>query len=78
MKTARIFLSGHSQAVRLPKEFRLPGDRVVIRREGEGLLLLPYSGSWQPLLDSLSLFTPDFMAERCQPAEAQEREAAFP
>jgi len=44
--TAKIFHSGHSQAVRLPKAFRLPGDEVWIRRDeatGE-LILTPKKG----------------------------------
>lgn len=40
--TAKIFMSGRSQAVRLPKQFRLPGKEVRIRQvEGGGLLLEP-------------------------------------
>jgi len=38
---AKIFKNGRSQAVRLPKEFRLPGDRVRVRRMGRGVLLEP-------------------------------------
>jgi antitoxin VapB len=38
---ARIFMHGRSQAVRLPLAFRLPGDRVRVRRVKEGILLEP-------------------------------------
>ena len=38
---ARIFKHGRSQAVRLPLAFRLPGDRVRVRRFGNGILLEP-------------------------------------
>lgn len=38
---AKIFMHGRSQAVRLPKEFRLPGDRVRVRRTDTGVLLEP-------------------------------------
>jgi antitoxin VapB len=38
---ARIFKHGRSQAVRLPLAFRLPGDRVRVRRVGNGILLEP-------------------------------------
>ena len=43
MTTAKIFKSGNSQAVRLPKEFRFGPEthEVVIRREGENLVLAP-------------------------------------
>ena len=39
--TAKIFMHGRSQAVRLPKEFRLPGTEVRVRRVGKGVLLEP-------------------------------------
>jgi antitoxin VapB len=39
--TAKIFLHGRSQAVRLPKAFRLPGSEVRVRRVGRGVLLEP-------------------------------------
>ena len=38
---AKIFMHGRSQAVRLPLAFRLPGDRVRVRRVGKGILLEP-------------------------------------
>ena len=38
---ARIFMHGRSQAVRLPRAFRLPGDRVRVRRVKRGILLEP-------------------------------------
>ena len=38
---AKIFMHGRSQAVRLPKEFRLPGTEVRVRRHGAGILLEP-------------------------------------
>lgn len=39
--TAKLFRHGRSQAVRLPKEFRLPGTEVRVRRFGRGVLLEP-------------------------------------
>jgi antitoxin VapB len=39
--TAKIFMHGRSQAVRLPKEFRLPGTEVRVRKVGNGVLLEP-------------------------------------
>lgn len=41
MKTAKIFRHGHSQAVRLPKEFRFNVDEVYIEKAGEGIILMP-------------------------------------
>jgi antitoxin VapB len=76
MESARLFKSGNSQAVRLPKEYRFRGDKVYIKRVGNALMLIPEQDSWQLLVDSLPLFSDDFMAEREQP-EAQNREDAF-
>ena len=38
---AKVFMHGRSQAVRLPLAFRLPGDRVRVRRVDRGILLEP-------------------------------------
>ena len=67
MRTARLFLNGRSQAVRLPREFRFQGDRVFIKKSGNMVVLLPAAGSWVSLVNSLSKFSDDFMAEREQP-----------
>jgi len=40
-KTASLFWTGRSQAVRLPKEFRFSGDTVLVHREGSSVILEP-------------------------------------
>ena len=77
MDTAKIFKSGRSQAVRLPKEFRFDGDEVFIKKVGEAVVLLPREGTWRTLYESLDGFSEDFMAERDQPTDQQEREPLF-
>lgn len=42
-KEAKLFRNNRSQAVRIPVEFELPGDRVLIHREGEKLIIEPVS-----------------------------------
>ena len=77
MKTAKVFKSGNSQAVRIPKEFHLDDDEVEIRRRGNTLVLEPRKRSWSALLESLDKFSDDFMAEgRRQPA-VQKRRRTF-
>ena len=76
METAKLFQNGKSQAVRLPKEFRFNGDRLYLKKMGNAVILLPYGAPWQSLVDSLSLFSSDFMQERTQPP-AEQREDAF-
>ncbi len=67
---ARIFKHGRSQAVRLPLAFRLPGDRVRVRRVERGILLEPIatdSDAWFAELDRYASIP--FMEDgRCQPA----------
>jgi antitoxin VapB len=67
--SAKLFQSGNSQAIRLPKAYRLPGKKVFLKRMGKGILVLPEDSEWQPLIDSLSKFSPDFMADRNQPPQ---------
>lgn len=75
MKTAKLFKNGDSQAVRLPKEFRLQGKEVFVRRIGNAVVLLPKTKSWNTLIGSLAKFPPDFMSDREQPREADRRES---
>jgi antitoxin VapB len=76
MKTAKIFQTGRSQAVRIPKEFRLEGDKVFIKKEGNAVILIPVKEGWDSLLSSLEEFSADFMEERAQP-EIQKRQELF-
>ncbi|MEA3412314.1 MAG: type II toxin-antitoxin system VapB family antitoxin [Pseudomonadota bacterium] len=69
MKTAKLFENGRSQAVRLPKEFRLPGKEVLIRRDGNRIILEPVETSFDGLVRSLDEFPEDFLSDgRQQPA----------
>lgn len=77
MKTAKVFKSGNSQAVRIPKEFKLQGDEVEIQKRGDSLVLRPKKKSWAALIVSLRKFTDDFMEKgRHQPA-IQKRNRPF-
>ena len=72
MDIARLFQSGRSQAVRLPKAFRFVGTEVGVKHVGNGVMLLPIDNPWAILEDALGLFEPDFVMEREQP-ETQTR-----
>lgn len=73
MKRAKLFKNGESQAVRLPKEFRFRGTEVYVKRQGNAVVLVPETDSWETLIESTSRFSEDFMGEREQPL-LQERE----
>ena len=47
--TAKLFTHGRSQAVRLPKAFRLPGTQVRVTRNGRGVLLEPIASTPQEI-----------------------------
>ena len=76
MDTAKIFENGRSQAVRLPKQYRLMGKEAYISKVGEAIVLLPKSEKWDLLLASFDLFSDDFFSERNQP-ELDKRENLF-
>jgi antitoxin VapB len=74
--TAKLFANGQSQAVRLPKAYRFKGDRVYVRRMGDGVLLLPYQAGWALLREGAAQFSDDFMQTRNQPRQ-QARDVDF-
>jgi len=77
MKTARIFQSGNSQAVRIPKEFQMEGDEVEIQKKGTALVLRPKKKSWAVLIGSLQKFTDDFMEKGRKQPRLEKRNRAF-
>jgi antitoxin VapB len=60
VETAKVFWSGRSQAVRLPKAFRLEQDEVGIRRHGSAVILEPIPTDWVWLDAIASSVDPDF------------------
>ena len=75
MNTAKLFINGRSQAVRLPKECRFDEDEVFITKVDDMVILYPRRKGWDLLAKGIERFTDDFMAERDQPAHPDERES---
>ena len=73
METARVFTNGGSQAIRLPKNCRFNDDEVLVNRVGSVVILMPRDDPWKAMLDSLDLFTPDFLADGIEDLPVQER-----
>ncbi len=71
MQTAKVFINGRSQAVRLPKDFRFSGEEVYIKKVGKMVILIPKDDPWSSLIDSLDQFTDDFMESRKQLNQTQ-------
>jgi len=57
---AKVFRTGRSQAVRIPKDFRFECDEVYIEREGERVVLTPRPRSWKEYFACARSFTDDF------------------
>ncbi|MDM0030694.1 type II toxin-antitoxin system VapB family antitoxin [Variovorax sp. J22P271] len=74
MTYARVFQSGNSQAVRLPKEFRFNAEEVEIFRQGNDVVLRERPVSAVAILDALVRMPADFMADGRDDGPPQERE----
>jgi antitoxin VapB len=74
MATGKIFMSGNSQAVRLPKEFRLDADEVEITREGDKLILDPKRKSMKDFLELLYSLPEDMFVGIKDERPPEERE----
>jgi antitoxin VapB len=72
-RTAKVFMTNRSQAVRLPKEFQFDSDEVFIRKEGEDVILSPRPMNWAPYLESGPVASDTFM-ENVEDLPVQERE----
>ena len=59
---AKVFMSGNSQAIRLPKEFRVEGNEVYIKKDKQGIYIFPLKkkqpGSFKELMDGLGIPPP--------------------
>ena len=72
-RTAKVFMTNRSQAVRLPKEFQFSTDEVFIRKEGEDVILSPRPRDWSAYLDSTDVASDSFMTN-VEDLPLQERE----
>ncbi len=71
--TAKVFVSGRSQAVRIPKEFRFDTDEVFIEREDDRIILRPKPKSWEEYFAKGKRFTDDF-PDSIEDAPPEERD----
>ena len=63
MYTTKPFMSGRSQAIRIPKEYRLEDKEVVINRIGESLVITPRSALQQAFFSGIDMLSDDFLAD---------------
>jgi antitoxin VapB len=74
MSIAKLFLNGCSQAVRLPKEFSLPGKAVQISRDGNKVILEPIEDSWDQWFDAIQVALENLISEDREQPEDQDRD----
>jgi antitoxin VapB len=80
METAKVFWSGRSQAVRLPRAYRVDGREVRIRRRGRAIVLEPVPDSWEWLDALAGELDDDFVSavrEKPEPTERPELAKVF-
>ncbi len=75
MNTAKIFKSGNSQAVRLPKEFQFDTSEVQIFRRGDEVVLRKKPRDMTRVFELLADLSDDFMADGRQQPPLDERES---
>ena len=73
MDTAKVFWSGRSQAVRLPRAYRVDGSEVRIRRRGQAIVLEPVPDSWEWLDALAGELDEDFVSAAREQPDATER-----
>lgn len=67
MLTAKVFQSGNSQAIRIPKEMQTTVKEFIIRKVGECIYLLPADDPWALLRQSIGAADEDISFDRDQP-----------
>ena len=75
MNTAKIFKSGNSQAVRLPKEFQFDETEVQVFKRGDEVILKKKPRNLTRVFELLSELSDDFMEDGRQQPDIQDREA---
>jgi antitoxin VapB len=75
MEKAKIFWSGRSQAVRLPKQFRLPGHEALVSRRGSAVVLEPLADDWAWLDAVTGKLDPDVLKSAREKSPQQRRPA---
>jgi antitoxin VapB len=71
--TAKIFMNGRSQAVRLPAKYRFTGSEVYVTRDGDRVILTPKARSWGDFFAATPRVPADFMLDREDPPPQRRR-----
>jgi antitoxin VapB len=74
MLSSKVFVSGNSQAIRLPKEYQVEEKEMFIQKIGRTIVLFPKSNPWENFENSLEEFSDDFLMDGRNQPKMQVRE----
>lgn len=77
METTKIFNSGNSQAVRLPKKYRIRNKEAYISKIGDAIIIFPKKSGWTSLFDSIDKFTDDYLEDERSHPDLEIRSSIF-
>jgi len=77
MLKTKTFNSGNSQAIRIPKEYRLEDDEVIINKVGSAIIIFQQKDRLAVLMESLNEFTDDFLSDGRPEQVLQSERVAF-
>lgn len=72
MQKAKVFQTGRSQAIRLPKQFRVETDEVYLKKTSGGFLVISRE-PWEVFLEGVANLSDDFMSAGRQQPKVQPR-----
>ncbi len=75
MKTAKVFKSGNSQAVRIPKSYNISEDELIIQKVGNTIILTPKDDVWESFDNSIKNFSDDLFEDSREQPKMLERES---
>ena len=74
MLTTKVFRSGNSQAIRIPKEYQIDSNELFINKIGNTIIIFPKNDPWKILKESLGDFTDDYFNDGRKQPKMQKRE----
>jgi len=75
METVKVFRSGNSQAVRIPKEYAVDDSELLIHKVGKSIILTSKDDIWASFRNSINEFSDDLFSKGREQPEMQERES---
>ena len=75
MQSAKVFICGNSQVIRLPKEYQVDEKELYIQKMGSTIILLSKRNPWEAFEKSLTEFSDDFLSSGRKQPKIQKRES---